>query len=141
MRDKKYRDLLTILEDGCILKLKTSSGTVICDRYERVVIGLRGPYVELTKNQINEKCLYIPSEQLYRLTDPRIYYIEFRTNDESNVKVYYQMRTVAYADYRIGYFYISTSDLQKDNGDVCIKSDDSSFKLAGNFFEFEQPIG
>ena len=140
MKDKKYRDLLTILEDGCKLQLKTSSGTVICDRYERVVVGQRGPYVELTKNQINEKCLYIPSEQLYRLTDPRIYYIEFRTADESNVKVYYQMRTVAYADYRIGYFYISPTNLQKVNGDVCMKSDESSLQLAGNFFEFEEQL-
>lgn len=140
MKDKKYRDLLTILEDGCKLQLKTSSGTVICDCYERVVVGQRGPYVELTKNQINEKCLYIPSGQLYRLTDPRIYYIEFRTSDESNIKVYYQMRTVAYADYKIGYFYISPSDLQKANGDVCMKSDESSFQLAGNFFEFEEQL-
>jgi len=135
MKDKKYRDLLTILEEGGKLQLKTSSGTIICDRYERVVVGQRGPYIEFTKNQINEKCLYIPSEQLYRLTDPRIYYIEFRTADESNVKVYYQMRTVAYADYKIGYFYISPSDLQKFNGDPCIKSDESSLQLAGNFFE------
>ena len=34
-----------------------------------------------------------------------------RTKDQSNVKVYDQKRTVEYADYKVGLFYISPFDL------------------------------
>ena len=37
--------------------------------------------------------------------------MEWRTNDQSNVKVYDQKRTVDYADYKVGLFYISPFDL------------------------------
>ena len=123
-------------EDGCSLELKTSFDTVIARKYERVVIGQRGPYVEFTPNQILCDKLFIPKNQLYRLSDPKIYYIEFRTNDESNVKVYYQMRTVAYADYKIGYFYISPSDLYT-SGIRCLSSEEDLYKASEEFFEFK----
>ena len=35
----------------------------------------------------------------------------WRTKDQSNVKVYDQKRTVEYADYEVGLFYISPFDL------------------------------
>lgn len=133
---KKYKDLLKMPEDGCSLELKTSFDTVIARKYERVVIGQRGPYVEFTPNQILCDKLFIPKNQLYRLSDPKIYYIEFRTNDESNVKVYYQMRTVAYADYKIGYFYISPSDLYT-SGIRCLSSEEDLYKASEEFFEFK----
>ena len=37
--------------------------------------------------------------------------MEWRTRDQSNVKVYDQKRTVEYADYKVGLFYISAFDL------------------------------
>ncbi len=49
---KKYKDLLNMTEEGCSLDLKTSCDTVVARKYERVVIGQRGPYVEFTPNQI-----------------------------------------------------------------------------------------
>ena len=49
---KKYRDLLNISEEGCSLELKTGCDTVIARKYERIVIGQRGPYVEFTTNHI-----------------------------------------------------------------------------------------
>jgi hypothetical protein len=108
---KKYEDLLNIPIEGKRFGLYTKNSTLIADKYQRVVIGQRGPYVEFSKDDIHLNQLYIPKNQLYRLSDPKVYYIEFRTNDASNVKVYYQMRSVAYADYRIEYFYISPDDL------------------------------
>lgn len=131
----KYKDLLKIPENGTSLELKTSFDTVIARKYERVVIGQRGPYVEFTTNQILCDKLFIPKNQLYRLSDPKIYYIEFRTNDDSNVKVYYQMRTVAYADYKIGYFYISPADLYV-NGIKCLSSQEDLTKTSEEFFDF-----
>lgn len=132
---KKYSELLTIPEEGSLLELKTSYDTVIARKYERVVIGQRGPYVEFTPTQMLCDKLFIPKNQLYRLSDPKVYYIEFRTNDSSNVKVYYQMRTVAYADYKIGYFYVSPSDLYSD-GIKCLSQKDKSNENVGLFFEF-----
>lgn len=108
---KKYEDLLKIPIEGKRFGLYTKNTTLIANKYQRVVIGQRGPYVEFSKDEIQLNQLYIPKNQLYRLSDPKIYYVEFRTNDTSNVKVYYQMRSVAYADYRIEYFYISPDDL------------------------------
>jgi len=37
--------------------------------------------------------------------------VEWRTKDQSNVKVYEQKRRVEYADYKVGLFYISPFDL------------------------------
>lgn len=133
---KKYKDFLKIPEDGSNLEFRTSSDTIIARKYERVVIGQRGPYVEFTSNQILCNKLFIPKSQLFRLSDPKIYYIEFRTNDDSNVKVYYQMRTVAYAYYKIGYFYVSPSDLYT-NSIRCLTSLEDLCKASEEFFDFK----
>jgi len=37
--------------------------------------------------------------------------VEWRTKDQSNAKVYDQKRTVDYANYKVGLFYISPFDL------------------------------
>ena len=37
--------------------------------------------------------------------------LDLRTKDQSNVKVYDQKKTVDYADYKVGLFYISAFDL------------------------------
>lgn len=133
----KYKDLITIPHDGCKLQLKTSSGNIVCNGYERIVFGGRGPYIEFTKNQIVDNAFYIPKNQLYRLSDSRIYYIEFRSNDESNVKMYYQMREVAYADYKLGYFYISPEELYTSDGKKCMDiSSTYTNESASVFFDY-----
>jgi len=134
---KKYNELLNIPIDGAKISLYTQypSYNVIAERYQRVVIGQRGPYIEFTKNQIIDSQLYIPKNQLYRLSDPKVYYIEFRTL-ENNVKVYYQMRTVAYADYLINHFYISPFDLCIQDGTQCITVEEDFQKTAEAFFDF-----
>jgi len=134
---KKYNELLNIPIDGAKLSLYTQypSYNVIAEKYERVVIGQRGPYIEFTKNQIIDSKIYIPKNQLYRLSDPKVYYIEFRTL-ENNIKVYYQMRTVAYADYLINHFYISPFDLCTQDGTQCITVEEDFQKTAEAFFDF-----
>ena len=133
----KYKEMLTIpLDDGSNIPLCVNVPIVISNGYNRIVIGQRGPYIEFNKNDIFEKELYIPKSQLYRLSDPKVYYIEFRTI-EGEAKVYYQMRSVAYADYKIGYFYISPSDLYKVDGTPCIVLPDDYTDTAKQFFDFE----
>jgi hypothetical protein len=134
----KYKEMLTIpLESGLNIPLfLTAPNFVISNGYNRVVIGQRGPYVEFNKNQIFCNRLYIPNSQLYRLSDPKVYYIEFRTTD-FDAKVYYQMRSVAYADYKIGCFYISPNDLFKVDGSPCIILPEDYTDTAKQFFDFE----
>ena len=134
----KYKEMLTIpIENGSNIPLYLNAPHfVISKDYNRVVIGQRGPYVEFDKNQIRCNALYIPNSQLYRLSDPKVYYIEFRTAD-FDVKVYYQMRSVAYADYKIGCFYISPSDLYKVDGTPCIILDEDFGQTAKEFFDFD----
>ena len=47
--------------------------------------------------------------------------MEWRTKDQSNVKVYDQKRTVEYADYKVGLFYISPFDLFVEGEQVIAK--------------------
>jgi hypothetical protein len=103
---------LPIPIEGSELQLFNKSNTLLSNGYQRVVIGKRGPYVECSDLQINKQALYIPKNQKYRLTDPAIYYHEYRTNDFAYTKVYYQLHTVKYADYKVGYYYFSPDDLK-----------------------------
>lgn len=92
------------------LKFYTKSALLIAEGYDRLVIGKRGPYVEF--NNINTENIHIPKEQKYRLDNLLVYYDEYRTNDECNVKIYFQKKCVKYADYKIGKWYISPYDLE-----------------------------
>ena len=108
--------------DGETVSLWTGDCKQISNGYSRIVIGGRGPYVEFTDEQILLDNFHVPREQLYRLTDKRIYYVEFRSSCRSNVKLYYQMKTVAYADYKIGMFYISPFELFLSDGTPVARS-------------------
>jgi exo-beta-1,3-glucanase (GH17 family) len=48
-------------------------------------------------------------------------FLEWRTKDQINVKVYDQKRTVDYADYRVGLFYISPFELYVEGEAVITK--------------------
>lgn len=89
-------------------------GLPLCHGYKRVVIGERGPYIEFDKDNIIFDNFYIPKECEYRKNDKRVCYIEFRSKDESYVKLYYQKKLVKYADYLIGFYYISPFELTSD---------------------------
>jgi len=96
---------------GSSQHLFNKSNTLLAKGYNRVVIGKRGPYVECTKDQIVQENLFVPPEQKYRFGDARVYYIEYRTKDSAFTKVYYQLKTVKYADYKLYMFYFSPDDL------------------------------
>jgi len=92
----------------------TKSFLPIAIGYTRIVIGGRGPYIEFVKDHLIAENLHMPEDQKYRATDPwkqKVFYLEYRTNDVSNVKIYYQLKLVNYADYKLSMFYISPFDL------------------------------
>lgn len=78
----------------------------ICNGYERIVIGERGPYIEFIENQLHLDMFHIPPCEEYRLRSDKVHYIEYRSIID-NVKMYYQKKRVDYADYIPGKYYIS----------------------------------
>jgi hypothetical protein len=89
----------------------SADGMLLAQGYMRVLIGGRGAYIELASGQMVLENLHIPHGQEWRLQSENAYYIEHRSRDATNVKVYEQRRTVGYADYRIGMFYIAPGDV------------------------------
>ena len=82
--------------------------------YTRIVIGGRGPYIEFNHEHIILANLHVPENKRWKLRPDRrgeFDYIEWRTNDDANVKVYEQVRTIGYADYRVGLIYVDPLDL------------------------------
>ena len=82
-------------------------GTQFSEGYERVVHGGRGDYVELTKDQIlvNLKSKFnsiLPDE-----IDEQPFYYYYLIPENRTEKIYWQIKTVKYADYKIGFYYIS----------------------------------
>jgi hypothetical protein len=96
------------------MEFLTESGLIVATDYVRLVQGGRGDYIEFAPEHMCMANLIVPEDQQYRLLPQwkdRVYYFEFRTEDECNLKVYYQRRTVEYADYKIGMFYIAPHGL------------------------------
>jgi len=113
MTDYENRLQIPLIGDSKTL-FYTKSGLLVARGYDSIVIGKRGPYIEFNDTQIITDNLFVPKEQEYRLTSNIVYYIEFRTIDECYVKVYYQLKTVNYADYKLGKLYISPIFLKTD---------------------------
>lgn len=91
-------------------------GLFLAIGYQRVVIGERGPYVEFLPRQIRWNNFSVPLDEVYRIKDPNVFYVEYRSKCEGYVKLYLQKRPVTYADYQMEMCYISPSDLQMANG-------------------------
>lgn len=99
------------LEGGGILK--TTKGTVICNSYDRIVVGDYGAFVEYS----TPACEYaIEPGQEYRIYDDHykdnVKYEWYTIKDGSHIKIYKQKKGVKYADYIPGKYYISVHEVQ-----------------------------
>jgi len=84
----------------------TTGNIHVANGFNRIVHGGRGAYVEFNDDQILKDVLYVPKKERWRLEPgSQAYYDEYRTSD--GVKVYHQKKTVTYADYKVGMWYIS----------------------------------
>jgi len=97
--------------------LALSDGSPFATTYECVVIGDYGPYIELTTDQI-VATLHVPGNQEWRLKPGREFCVcrplkyewwETTLGD----KVYKQRGRVRYADYKVGYYYISPFSVRR----------------------------
>lgn len=88
----------------------------MCLRWNRVVIGDYGAYLEIDEKDLLVG-LDVPPEQAWRLDEEYIasrklsikyHWLTFR-----GVKVYHQVDTVKYADYRPGKYYISVLEFDR----------------------------
>ena len=112
-----YRARLLIPEAGDpAMKLFTRAGTLIADGYVRIVIGGRGPYVEFDNEQLWRSHLRVPAAEVYRFNDAHVFYACYRSNDDSDVKIYWQKKPVDYADYQVGMYYASPFELVDGEG-------------------------
>ena len=120
-----YEERLNIpLEGDNDTHFATNTGFHVATGYTCIVIGKRGPYIEFNPEQIILKNLHVPEDKRFKLTPDwreKVDYFEWRTNDEANVKVYEQLRTVDYADYKVGLLYVSPFDLVVDGEPVITK--------------------
>lgn len=95
------------------------NGMLFAKSFERVVHGGRGDYVEFSHGQIipvlyykfylddNDMHIKFDKDNVNMYTG--YYYHWLMPSFDYETKVYYQMKTVKYADYKIGYFYVSPS--------------------------------
>ena len=117
---EKYRNYFNentpdFLKETCVQPLYTSKLTLLCTSFDRIVIGDYGAFVEFSPNQANSNMFIIAPGQEYRINDPRYSknckYEWYTMNDRSNIKIYKQKRTVAYADYKPGKYYVSVHEV------------------------------
>ena len=85
--------------DGDNSCLYTKKGSLVCRRYNRIVIGDYGAFVEFSKEDVGED-FPIKDGQEYRIFDRKysknVKYLWYTINDGSDIKIYYQKRKVDY---------------------------------------------
>lgn len=81
--------------------------TLFATDFERVVHGGRGDYVELTRDQIVVDLVSKFDQELPDNVSNETFHYYWLLPVGRTEKVYWQVRTVDYADYKIGYYYIS----------------------------------
>ncbi len=85
---------------------------MIARGFERIVVGDYGAFIEIAPNEIIRTCLKIQDGQDFRLdANFKGKYIWLTSNGKN--KIYEQLRTVSYADYKVGYFYISPYEIKQ----------------------------
>jgi hypothetical protein len=124
--DWNYRKLPDALSESCrefytesipsYLKMEGDStalysldGTKFANGYERIVVGDYGAFIEIAKSDMINDVLKVSPGQEYRLSSPyidNVKYIWLTPKDKSNAKIYKQLRTVSYADYKADMFYV-----------------------------------
>lgn len=86
---------------------------LICKSYIRIVIGDYGAFVEF--NEPNYSAYMIAPGEEYRINDPaykdKVKYLWLTIKDNSCIKIYYQKKSVDYADYRPGMLYVSIHEV------------------------------
>lgn len=96
----------------------SKSGTLVATGYNRVVIGDYGAFVEFDKTQAVLQNIKVKAGQEYRYNDEQysknVKYLWLTAKDNSDCKIYFQKKTVDYADYKAEMFYISPYEVKTE---------------------------
>lgn len=97
--------------DGANVPLYSPEGLMLCSKYNRVVVGDYGAFVEILPEDIVHNNIKVKKGQEYRDSDERysarVKYSWLTATDSSDIKIYFQKKKVDYADYIPGRYYIS----------------------------------
>lgn len=103
--------------NGFEIKRTTNiQGVPFCTRYNRVVVGDYGAYLEIEEKDLIQ-ALTIPEKQKWRYNEEYVkskdlslkyYWLEYE-----GIKVYHQIAKVKYADYKPNKFYVSVLDFDE----------------------------
>jgi hypothetical protein len=92
---------------------------MIAYKYNRIVIGHYGAFIEIEDDDIYDKNVKCEPGQEYRIRDRRyrdkVKYQWYTAKDHSHCKLYKQKRQVAYADYQENMWYISPFEVLDQN--------------------------
>ena len=101
--------------DGANIELYSKEGTLIARKYDRIVIGDYGAFIEISPEDIVSENIKVKPGEEYRISEPRyaerVKYHWYIPNDTSGAKLYYQQKTVTYADYKPGKWYVSPHEV------------------------------
>lgn len=100
----------TFMKQDIFLK----DGTQLLTGFNRIVHGDRGDYMEFEHDHLSIKLISLFNNTLSEPT--KYYYYWLYPIGHKDVKIYYQKRTVKYADYKVDKYYISP-DYIKDYKD------------------------
>lgn len=92
-------------------RLYSLSGTPICNNYDKIVVGDYGAFIEFSEPASK---FIVKQGQEYRFDTERysnIKYYWYTTNDDSDIKIYLQRKSVTYADYKPGKYYVSVHEV------------------------------
>ena len=119
----KYREFFKqnipewLLLQGKDHPLYTCGGTVVAKSWDRIVVGDYGAFIEFSE-QPYPSCFIVAPGQEYRISDERyagrVKYEWYTIDDCSAIKIYLQKKTVAYADYVPGKYYVSVHEVYPD---------------------------
>lgn len=103
-------------ETGDSIPLYDLEGNLLCTGYTRIVIGDYSAFIEFSELQAAKENFIIAPGQEYRVHDKRfaehIKYVWLTTKQGRKVKIYHQKKTVPYADYKIGMYYVSPFEIK-----------------------------
>ena len=87
------------------------NGELLSRKYDRLVIGQYGAFIEIDDADFIKDNIKVKEGQEYRIYDDKyknnVKYQWYTTKDDTNCKLYYQQKEVAYADYKPEKWYIS----------------------------------
>lgn len=97
-----------ILQEEKSLSFFSPQGALLASGFTRVVIGDYGAFVEFAPEHIQMHNIRL---RWNTVVDKPVKYIWWEPTDGSNVKLYEQKDIVAYADYKIGYWYVAPAEV------------------------------